>query len=153
MKKKKKLLVGIFVDWMGTGTLTGVEVTREQEIDQIKTWFKAFFGKKFKFDFVDSPDLLELINKQLDVLVVDYGGVLPGCSDLISHLMRAINKYVVENPSCLLVLWSEMTAENYRDEMGFDEEGVLGNSIDEERNVVVMKYPTDVAWKTIGEKL
>lgn len=152
-KKLKKLLVGIFVDWMGSGTLTGVEVNRDQEVAQIKTWFKAFFGKKFKLDFVDSLNLLELTGKHLDVLIVDYGGVLPGCSGLISSIMREINKYVMENPSCLLILWTQTTAENYEEEIGFSEEGVLGDSVDKGSNVVVMKYPVEKAWKEIEEWL
>lgn len=149
---KKGILVGIIVDYMGSGILIGGR-TPEDEVREIKTYFKAFFGKEFQLNFVTSKDISELLSKPLDVFVIDYGGVLPGCSELVYSIMREVNRYAEEHPSSLVVLWTQCTEEYFREEIGYSEEGVLGKSINPCLNIVVMKSPVDVAWEKIRKWL
>lgn len=148
MKKKKKLLVGIFVDFMGAG-----DETPEDEIKYIKDQVKDWLGDKYNFMFVSSLNLCELISKNLDLFIVDYGGVLPGAGELVGSMMRGINDYAVEHPSCLLVLWTTFTTNEYKNEMGYTEENVIGNSIEGFNILIKDEIHIKELWKEIKERL
>lgn len=150
MSKLKKLLVGIHLDFLGVGVGTEFEQTPEMEEQTIQRYFKEFLGDKFEFDFI-RPGLTDLLGKPLDVFVLDYGGLLPGCEGLIESTIGAVNKYIEEHPSCTLVLWSQCTAEWFS---AVTEVGVLGKGIEAEMpNVIVMKCSVGKFWEELREML
>lgn len=138
-KKKKKLLVGIHLDPMGVGVGTEFEETPEMEEQTIRRYFKEFLGDKLEFNFI-RPGLTELFGKSLDVFVLDYGGMMPGSDGLIESTIRAVNKYMEEHPSCILLLWSQCTAEWFE---AITEISILGDGVELDMpNVLVLKGST-----------
>lgn len=150
-KKRKKLIVGIFVDFMGSGLLTGQEIAPEEELKNIQRLFQEFLGEQYDFRFITSfQSLLEITSRSLDVFVVDYGGLLPGASGLISSNMREVNKYVEEHPSCILVLWSWITMRYYVEE---NEVAVIGDKIDSPNILIYDDVSVEKFWNELKERL
>jgi len=145
IKKKMPLSIGIIVDPMGV-----LDVTPEEEIKEIERQLARHLGDSYKLNFHKTFDcgLGDLLLKQLDILVVDYGGLLPGATGLIDSVMRAVRKYLEEHPSCTLVLWSQCTKDYYMDSV-YSEEGVIGDSIEEGENILVYKNPLEKFWKKL----
>lgn len=76
----KALVVGIFVDFMGTD---GMEM--EGEMDYIQTMFKDYFPDiEFLFKRNMTPDNLK--QTPVDLYVFDWGGVMPGCDSLTEDI-------------------------------------------------------------------
>lgn len=148
MSIKTTLVVGIFLDPVGSNICSEFEKSPKEEFNDIKGLFKKFLGKRFTFIFKTSMNILELLNSPLDIFVVDYGGLLPGATDMIYSLMREINKYVKEHPSCLLVLWTPFTADYYNE---VAEEAILGNKVDSVDNVIEMEISTEKTWEKISK--
>jgi len=122
-KKRKKLLVGIFVDFMGAGVGED-EITPVEEIKEIEDLFTGYFPK-YEFLFISSTGIHELLGKQLDIFIIDYGGILPGAPGLVEGISGAVDKYVKDHPSCIVVLWSAMSVDNYEEYIGTEIKGSI----------------------------
>lgn len=145
VKKKILLSIGIIVDPIGVGVGTEYWTSPEEEVKEIKRHLTNHFGNSYKLNFYDSG-LQDLIVKQLDIFVVDYGGLLPGATELLGSVMRTIREYSEQHPSCILILWSKTTRERYDECL---EEGVIGDSIEEGANILVYCLPLEKFWKDL----
>lgn len=60
-------------------------------------------------DFNMTCNSMDIVNGMYDILIFDYGGILPGASGLIASLSRGIIKVIEEFPNKLFVAWTVMT--------------------------------------------
>jgi hypothetical protein len=115
--------VGIVVDWMGSG-----DFTAEEEIDEIMkrlgSWLK---GASLKLA-AHSYSVHQSTKEHIDLLVLDYGGVLPGADDMVNSQMREAKEWAENHPSGLLFLYTDYTRQLY--------EAEIGSELDEINNVV-----------------
>jgi hypothetical protein len=142
--KKKKLTVGIFVDFMEE-LIT--EVTPEYERKMIKRYFKEFISE-VDFIFRDLKDLL-LDNENFDILVVDYGGIMLGAGGLIDNYGRRVEKFLEDNPNSILVIWTDMTKRYLEDSLENDKFFDLKNVW---QYGVVSSNP-GIFWESLKKKL
>lgn len=106
--KEKKITVGIFVDFMGCG-----DQDPEDERKEIKRLFKEYIPEK-KFIFRDLEHL-NLKNENFDILVVDYGGILPGAGGLLGSFGHQIEEFLEDHPRSILIIWTSMTWNEFED--------------------------------------
>jgi hypothetical protein len=50
-----------------------------------------------------------------DVYVIDYGGMMPGCDDLVAGIFRSLIEQVEEKPNTLFIIWSTFSSRWYQD--------------------------------------
>jgi len=138
----KDLVVGIFVDFMGTD---GMEM--EGEMDYIQTMFKDYFPDiEFLFKRNMTPDNLK--QTPVDLYVFDWGGVMPGCDALTEDIYNALVEQIGEKPNTLFVIWSSFSKMYYEDEL----ERVFPNEEDKKFHNVVMRGGVDESdefWEAI----
>jgi hypothetical protein len=99
------------IDFMGAGGLTPEEEVAEtmshlQELGlpiDLAVWSYSFN------EINDSP--------HIDIVILDYGGVLPGCDDMVKSQIRSVYSWASEHPGKLVLVWSSFTWDLYRDEM------------------------------------
>lgn len=102
-----KILTGILVDPMGHGF---GEVTPEQEIE----------GHIHDYSELLKPDTLKpyrlesahQIKPGTRLVLFDYGGMMPGCEDLVLSECRALLQWATDNPSALVIVISSFTYRN-----------------------------------------
>jgi hypothetical protein len=95
------------------GTFIGDTV--EQEIKYCKKWLKDFIFENKKFQFKSTFNSMDIINKQYDILIFDFGGLGIGCSGLVDSLSREILKLIEDRPNTLFVAWTSFTNEYLKD--------------------------------------
>ncbi len=105
------MIICALVDHMGC-----LDMTPEDEYEQIKTWMERILETK---DFVFKTDVQpwDLKNQLVDVYIIDYGGVMPGCDGMIEGIYRELIKQIEEKPNTLFVLWSQFTCRWYEEMM------------------------------------
>ena len=107
----KDLVVGIFVDFMGSG-----DMEMEGEMDHIQAMFEEYFPSiKFLFKRNMTPDSLK--QTPIDIYVFDWGGVMPGCDTLTEDIYNALVEQIGEKPNTLFVIWSHFSEMYYKDEL------------------------------------
>lgn len=94
------------VDPMGT-----FDITPEDEYRQIKERLQDIFPEKFFYSTDVFPHQLE--NQKVDIYIIDFGGMLPGCEDMIRSNFRELVKQIDEKQSTLFIIWSAMTVKWY----------------------------------------
>jgi len=125
----KDVLVGIFVDFMGT-----FDTTSDQEMDYIEMLFREDIeGFNFKFKRGVHPH--QLANQPLDVYVFDFGGLLPGCDDMMSSQYRELLKQIEDHPNTIFLIWGALSPVYYKDELHhrFGEEKDFVNVVFQDR--------------------
>lgn len=126
-KTKKSIRVYSFVDHMACEMLT-----QDEEYLEIKSAFvQAFPDRKVIFKKEIPPFMLE--NQRCEFYVFDYGGVLPGCSDLVNSFFKNIFTMSEEHPNTLFIIYSTFTFMGYKNWV----ENEIGE-YSEKFNVVVM---------------
>jgi hypothetical protein len=101
---RRKLRVAIIVDFMGTSMQTADEEIEEHKKD---------FAKILKdFDLEFSTPRAVMPNLMADLVIYDFGGVMPGNS-LMEDNSREIVKWASDHPSALVVVASSHTFAAY----------------------------------------
>ena len=60
----------------------------------------------------------EMMSKNFDLFILDYGGMAySGASGMVEFMVETVCKYARDHPGCLVVIWTEYTAEFYQDEL------------------------------------
>jgi hypothetical protein len=98
--KKRQLSVAIIVDFMGSSM-----ASPEEEIAEHKKRFSEIlkgFSLKFSTPKCVMPDMVA------DLVVYDFGGMMPGTS-LMEDNSRAVIQWAVDHPSALVVVVSSHT--------------------------------------------
>lgn len=105
----KAMKVAICVDLMGSS-----HGTPEQEINIHKKHLqKALPDCDLKFYRAWHPGPgRKGIQANTDILLYDYGGMLPGCGGLLDSNARVIINWCQDNPGCLALIVSQFTYEN-----------------------------------------
>ena len=98
------------VDFMGC-----MDMTPEEEYCYIREWFEDALETKFIFKSDKYPHDLE--NEKVDIYVIDFGGLLPGCDSAIASVYRELLTQIGEKPNTLFILWSQFTFDWYKDMM------------------------------------
>lgn len=116
---------GILVDQMGHGF---GEVTPEMEVEQhAKDFAELLRPHKIKHYTLRSA---HEVKPGTDLVLFDYGGMLPGCGDLILSEVRALFRWAQDNPSSLAVVVSTFTYRNViqgeLQELGLDLPNIVG---------------------------
>lgn len=107
----KELNVCIFVDFWGCGG-----DTPEDEMDGIEQSLRDDFGLDLG-EVIKTIDPTEAVEEKYDLLVFDYGGVMPGCGDLVYSIVRSVIKWADANINSAVLVWSEFTADTYMSEL------------------------------------
>lgn len=99
------------VDEMGTGLSTP-----EEEYEEIKAdlcgWLEL---DPEKVTFRPRVYPHQLGNESVDIYVMDFGGMLPGCEDgIISHF-RSLLEQIKGKPNTLFIIWSRFTQRWYEE--------------------------------------
>ena len=100
-----------FVDPMGCAGLTP-----EDEYSGFEKAFRGMF-KNRKIEFESEIQPYQLENKSLDIYVFDFGGMMPGCSDLLESQHREFAKAIIDHPNTLFIIVSRITGMMYRQTM------------------------------------
>lgn len=109
--ENEPLLIAIVVDMMGCLCL---DKTPDDEIADIKERMQRLLGKrKLEFYTPGSPDL----KPGTDILVYDFGGMLPGCDDLLRSNARQIIRMCQDNPNFTALIFSSFT---YRHQIRYE---------------------------------
>lgn len=100
--------VAIVVDIMGDNEEEIAEMMDELrariEIDaELLVWGAAV-------DIIDDP--------RVDLVIIDYGGMLPGCDDLVRGNFRYVAEWAENHPSKLVMIWTSFSVIIYQDEVG-----------------------------------
>ena len=106
----KPIKVGIVVDSRG-----GFDLTPEEEIEEIIKFFAMF---DIPVKLVASGEHMGVINrKNIDLLILDYGGMLPGAYGVQVSQIRAACEWAENHPGKIMIIWSSHTREIYIDEL------------------------------------
>jgi len=101
-----KIKTAIIVDFMGSGELTD----RDEIAEHKRNYTKFLKPHKAEFYRAYSPYPGEHgIRDGTDLVIYDFGGMLPGCSDLLESNARELVRWAAEHPSCLVVVASKFT--------------------------------------------
>jgi hypothetical protein len=100
---KKEIVLGIFVDPIGTS-----QETPEEEMD--------YFIKKLSEEIPEldiMPKLMlhpgDLAETPVDVFVLDFGGMMPGCDDFVRSIHRNFAEQLLDKPNTLFILNSTLS--------------------------------------------
>ena len=99
----RTIKTAIIVDMMGSGFGS---ITPEMEVAKHKEHYQSLLKPhklKCTQEYSTPP------SEGTELLVYDFGGMLPGCSDLLESNARQLIKWAVDNPSCLAIVASRMT--------------------------------------------
>lgn len=99
----------IITDYMGTSV-----AEPEEEAVNIARLFKQDFDIDLNWTHQTAANNLENINPKL--IIIDYGGLLPG-SDVDIHQMRAVLNWAQDHPSRLVLIWTSFTANIWKYEL------------------------------------
>ena len=113
--------VVIIVDFMGS-----MIETPDQQVENLTKQYKELLAPNtLKITRLYSP----IIPEGTDLLLYDFGGMLPGCSDLLESNARAIMSWAYDHPKFLAVIVSSWTYElQFAEEaqrMGLDTENIV----------------------------
>ena len=64
----------------------------------------------------------KLSNVSFDIYLFDYGGMMPGCGDLVSSLFREFGKQAEDHPNSVFLLYSSFSEQFYEEAMQVDYE-------------------------------
>jgi hypothetical protein len=102
----RKIKTAIIVDFMGGGAQTP-----EDEIEDHKKRFgEAVLPDKL---VVHTPVSAHDIEDGTELVIFDFGGLMPGADSLVISQCRAIIRWAEEHPNGLVVVVSRMTFTNY----------------------------------------
>lgn len=113
----KPIKVGIVVDCTG-----GWDTTPEQEIEEIMEFL--IVGAKLPVWLAASGEHVGVVEgKSVDLLIIDYGGLMPGAYGVQVSQIEQACEWAKEHPGKIMIIWSSHTREIYIDEL----ESVFGN--------------------------
>lgn len=102
----EKLKVYALFDFMGSSDKT----TEEEAADAIE----QLAVEGIEAELVGCTSYItDDMNHSVDMLLVDFGGVMPGAQDTIDSNLREVRKWAEEHPGKLVVIWTQFTAEMY----------------------------------------
>lgn len=101
-----KLLIGLCLD-----RAASLSQSYEEEVTRCKKEFRRLLGKcKLSFYEAAYPAAGDHgLRSGTDIVVYDYGGMLPGCEDLLASNARAIIRWADENPNGVVLVVSSFT--------------------------------------------
>jgi len=106
-------------------------------------------GWSYSFDDIENYPFI-------DIVILDYGGVLPGADDMVRGQLRAAWQWAEEHPSKLMIVYSLYTWRMYSDEMN-EAFGELANVVcafaDMHYSDVVLKWFNVTSTLTVHDKL
>ncbi len=85
--------------------------TEDDEYTEIECLIKDILECEISFERGVYPH--ELSNKKVDIYVIDYGGVLPGCESMIASHFRELVNQVENKQNTLFIIWTTMTLNWY----------------------------------------
>lgn len=85
------------------------EFTPEDEMEEVKKRYEDVLKRDLDIQLLMSP----VIPVGTEIVFYDFGGMLPGCTDLLASNARAILRWAQEHPNSLLVVVSPFTFEHY----------------------------------------
>ena len=100
--------VCMMVDWMAVPSED--EEYEEIERDLIPLC-KPIHENRFSFERRVFPH--QLRNKRVDLYIIDFGGVLPGCDETIVGHFRELVQQIEDKPNTLFIIWTKMTKRWY----------------------------------------
>jgi len=98
----------------------GICEEQEEEYERIKRYFSELTElTDAYYVWIETLSDLNKKDRPLDILVVDYGGLVAkgglGASSLVDHYHDEIQKFAEEHPQTLIVFWSDMAVRDYAD--------------------------------------
>jgi hypothetical protein len=97
------------------------EETSAEIIEQIADWTRTPLEQFEVLCHAQGvTEEVEQVADKIDLFVIDYGGMMPGCADMVSSQIRFVCQWADNHPSKLALLLTMYTAEIYFDE--FDEQ-------------------------------
>jgi hypothetical protein len=82
--------------------------TQEEEYAQIKKEMEILFpDANIIFNTIHNP--AELIDKDYDIFILDFGGLMPGCDELINYTHRDTIRQIQRYENRLFIMWSTFT--------------------------------------------
>lgn len=134
----------IIVDWMGSGSHTP-----EEEIAQHTNRFSALLGRPLSVHTPRSPHGIEV---GTELVIYDFGGMLPGCGDLIDSNTRELVKWAQDNSSGLVVVvsgfaWSRYIKQELEDNNLLDIPNITCDDFFEKEESGHKSWPIPEWWK------
>jgi len=111
---------------------------QQKEYDAIERNMRETFPE-FKMVFVRDIFPHQLANESFEIYLFDFGGMLPGCEDMVASQYRELARQVEDHPNALFLLYSSFSVRWYKELMEEDS-GELKN----QPNVVFYDY--DEEW-------
>jgi len=102
-KRKRHLKIALLVDPMGTS-----HTTPEEEIEDHKHVLTDMLGDKCRILRFYTP-ACPIFEPNTDMVLYDFGGLLPGSDDLLDSNARALVRFAQDNPNCLILVVSTMS--------------------------------------------
>lgn len=122
----KSIKTAIIVDFMGSGGMT-----REEEIAEHVRYFSSMLECQLN---VHTPNLALEIEPGTELVIFDFGGMMPGADSLVTSNARALFKWAQDNPSGLVVVISWFTwmryLENEMEDLGLKLVNVTHSNLD-----------------------
>ena len=89
---------------------------QSKEYDAIEAELTKLFPK-FSLSFKRDVLPHDLANENCDLYLFDYGGMLPGCTDMIVSLYRSFIQQAEDHPNTVFLLYSSFSVHWYEDLM------------------------------------
>jgi len=102
MMAGRRIKTAIIIDFMGTA-----RYTPEEEIAQHVERFNELLSPD-RIE-VHTPDHPSLIEPGTELVIYDFGGLLPGCDDMIRSHVRSLIDWAENHPSALVLVVSYFT--------------------------------------------
>jgi hypothetical protein len=115
---EKKLQVLMLTDWMASSM-----GSQEEEYNDIQGYMTELFPEftlTFQRDF-HMHKFNGIPDSDWDVFVMDFGGLLPGCQDMVDSIYKQLVELTYKYPKKLFILWSTFTRRLYLDAVGTTE--------------------------------
>jgi len=90
----------------------------DEEYEQIKLDLQKILQCEIELEKDIPPHALD--NRSFAAYVFDYGGMLPGCGDLINSFYRCIHDAVIDHPNSLFIIWSSYTGREYKNYIKYE---------------------------------
>jgi hypothetical protein len=116
--------MGALSVWLCTDYMASCGQTQDEEYDSIEADFRECLPE-CTLTFRRNAYPHTLANARPDIYVFDYGGMLPGCEELVADHFRELIRQADDHPNTLFALFSRFSVRWYEEIMR-DETRELG---------------------------
>lgn len=116
---------------------TYVDLDKQSDYEDIETQMSMLLSRaKVKIKFNRNVPPWELLSRNCDIYVIDYGGIaVQGARDTAMSVIGSMFKPIEEKPNTLFIVWTDFTVGFYEELIEQDNPGLINAP-----NVLLSKF-------------